>query len=234
MKAVTMSVQTEPIAVKFPLSGEWCAVNTPGFRIPSHGTDQLGQRYAYDFLQIDWNKEKGYKFYRKRFLKSLLFGVSLKDTYCWSKPVYAPFDGEVVESQDGCREREPVHFARDLAIVIKNAFFFKAERNEDLHPILGNYIILKGEGYFALIAHARNGSIKVSKGMIVTEGQMLAEVGHSGNSTAPHLHFQLMDSLNLIQAKGIPCCFKEYESYKEDKWVPVKDGIPGKRERISA
>ena len=229
-----MSVQTEPIAVKFPLSGEWCAVNTPGFRIPSHGTDQLGQRYAYDFLQIDWSKEKGYKFYRTPFLQSLLFGVSLKDTYCWSKPVYAPFDGEVVESKDGCREREPVHFVRDLTIVVKNAFFFKAESNEDLHPILGNYIILKGEGCFALIAHARNGSIKVSKGMGVTEGKMLAEVGHSGNSTAPHLHFQLMDSLDLIEAKGIPCCFKAYESYKKDKWVPVTDGIPGKRERISA
>ena len=32
--------------VDFPLRGErWVAVNAPGDRIPSHGTDQLGQRY---------------------------------------------------------------------------------------------------------------------------------------------------------------------------------------------
>jgi hypothetical protein len=73
----------EPIAVKLPLSGEWCAVNTPGEKVPSHGTDWLGQTYAYDFFQIDWNK-KGYKFYKTPLLTSLIFGVELKDTYCWS------------------------------------------------------------------------------------------------------------------------------------------------------
>ncbi|GEM_PF-5659200 len=56
-----MSAEIEPVAVRFPLSGEWCAVNTPGFKVPSHGTDQLGQRYAYDFFQIDWSREKGYR-----------------------------------------------------------------------------------------------------------------------------------------------------------------------------
>ena len=96
-----MAEQTEPIAVRFPLSGEWCPVNTPGYKVPSHGTDQLGQTYAYDFFQIDWNEEKGYKFHRKPPLQSLLFGVDLKDTYCWSKSIYAPFDAEVVDTQDG-------------------------------------------------------------------------------------------------------------------------------------
>ena len=78
-----MSDRIEPIPVRFPLTGEWCAVNTPGFRVPSQGTDQLGQRYAYDFLQIDWSRDKGYKFHRKPIIQDLLFGVSLKDTYCW-------------------------------------------------------------------------------------------------------------------------------------------------------
>jgi len=43
----------KPIIVEFPLRGEWLAPNTPGKKIPSHGTDQLGTRYAYDFLQVD-------------------------------------------------------------------------------------------------------------------------------------------------------------------------------------
>ena len=42
------------VVVDFPLRGErWVAVNTPGDRIPSHGTDMLGQRFAYDLLMVD-------------------------------------------------------------------------------------------------------------------------------------------------------------------------------------
>ncbi len=224
----------EPIAVKFPLSGEWCAANTPGYKVPSHGTDQLGQRYAYDFFQIDWEK-KGYKFYKTSVLKSLIFGVKLKDTYCWSKPISAPFNGEIVEAKDGLEERNPVHMIRDLAIVIKNGFFFRAKNNDELHPVLGNFIILKNiDGIYCLIAHARKDSIKVTKGQEVYEGQELAQVGHSGNSTAPHLHFQLMNTSNLLEAKGLPCCFKNYQSYKQGQWKPVTNGVPGKRERINA
>ena len=43
----------DPVVVDFPLRGEWAAANTPAHRIPSHGTDMLGQRYAFDFVRID-------------------------------------------------------------------------------------------------------------------------------------------------------------------------------------
>lgn len=43
----------EPIIVEFPLRGEWHSPNTPGTKIPSHGTNKLGSRYAYDFIQVD-------------------------------------------------------------------------------------------------------------------------------------------------------------------------------------
>ena len=229
-----MSDQLDPIAVKFPLSGEWCAVNTPGHKIPSHGTDQFGQRYAYDFLQIDWSTKKGFKYFPQPLIQGVLLGVKLEETFCWSQPIYSPFEGEVIEAKDGCKERNPVYELKELFIFIKNSFTFKAESNEDMQPILGNYIILKGKSAFALIAHARYGSIKVTSGEMVNEGQELAQVGHSGNSTAPHLHFQLMDSANLIKAKGIPCCFKEYECYQDGQWTKVYNSVPRRRERIHA
>lgn len=52
----TMFEMNDPIIVGFPLRGEWLSPNTPGSKIPSHGTNQLGTRYAYDFIQVDWNR----------------------------------------------------------------------------------------------------------------------------------------------------------------------------------
>ncbi len=137
-----MKEVVKPIAVKFPLSGEWCAINTPGEKIPSHGTDWLGQTYAYDFLQIDWSKN-GYKFYKTPVLTSLIFGTKLEDTYCWSQPIFAPFDGEIIEVKDSIEERNPVHMIRDLYVILRNGFFFRGETNRELHPILGNFTIIK-------------------------------------------------------------------------------------------
>ncbi len=121
-----------------------------------------------------------------------------------------------------------------MAIVIKNGLFLKADKNSDLKNVLGNYIILQNGGVFSLIAHARCNSILVSAGEKVNEGQKLAEVGHSGNSTAPHLHFQLMDSANLLEAKGLPCCFKGMKVRDRDNWKEIDKCIPKKRERVYA
>ncbi len=34
----------EPIIVEFPLRGQWLSPNTPGTKVPGHGTNQLGKR----------------------------------------------------------------------------------------------------------------------------------------------------------------------------------------------
>ncbi len=61
-----------PIIVQFPLRGEWLSPNTPGTKIPSHGTNQLGTRYAYDFIQVDWNRI-GNPAYRVGLMQYLFF-----------------------------------------------------------------------------------------------------------------------------------------------------------------
>jgi len=225
---------SDPVSVNFPLKGEWCAATTPGHCVPSHGTDMLGQRYAYDFFQIDWSQEKGFKWYRSPKWKARLLGVDLKDAYCWSQPIYAPFDAEVVEAYDGWEERNPAHIVRDLFLAIKNGLTLTPSSNMDLVPVLGNFLVLKADDVFCLIAHARCGSLVVKSGEKVAAGQKLAEVGHSGNSTSPHLHFQLMDSPELATANGIPCAFSHYESRANEAWTAVTDGVPGRRERIRA
>ena len=229
-----MDDEKKPIVVEFPLRGEWAAPHTPGHKVPSHGTDMLGQTYAYDLIQIDWSRPKGYKFFRKSILSYLIFGTRLRNCFCWREPIYAPFDAEVIEAEDGIQERDPVHFACDMAVVLKNAFFFgkKIERNRDLKPVLGNYLILKSDDAWCMMAHFHEGSILVKPGERVSVGQKLAEVGHAGNSTAPHLHFQLMDRQDLMTAKGLPCCFREYELFVDGNWKSVVNGIPDRRDRI--
>ena len=73
------------------------------------------------------------------------------------------------------------------------------------HRIVGNHVVLDlGDGTYAAYAHVRNGSLQVKAGDTVREGQTLARCGNSGNSTEPHVHFQLMDHPDLDVARGIP------------------------------
>lgn len=179
-------------------------------------------------MQIDWSRSTGYKFYNKTTLSYFLFGVRLKNCFSWKQSIYAPFNAEVLEAEDGIEERDPVYFVHDMAVVLKNAFFFnrKIASNRDLKPVLGNYLILKGDESYCMMAHIHQGSFVVKLGEYVSAGQKLAEVGHAGNSTAPHLHFQLMGQQNLMGAKGLPCCFRQYELFENGVWKVKKRVSP--------
>jgi murein DD-endopeptidase MepM/ murein hydrolase activator NlpD len=190
----------------------------------------LGQRYAYDFVRAN-PESKGMRFYKHSPLSYLVRGVRLADCYGWGEPIFSPVRGTVVEGADGWPERNPVHLARDLAIVLKHAFTFDIQRT-DLRSLIGNFLIIGTSDGYAFFAHAQTGSIQVSAGENVSPGQHLANVGHSGNSTAPHLHFQLMDAQDLRIAQGLECCFREYEVFQAGAWRPVQNGIPLDTERI--
>ena len=41
-----------------------------------------------------------------------------------------------------------------------------------------------------------------------------------------------MDSSNMLSAKGLPCAFEQYESFKEGEWRKVYNGIPTDKDRI--
>ena len=48
------------------------------------------------------------------------------------------------------------------------------------------------------------GSLKLKLDDHVNAGQLLARLGNSGNSDAPHLHFQLTDGNSPMASEGIP------------------------------
>ena len=220
-----------PVVVDFPLRGEWVAPNTPGKKVPSHGTDMLGQRYAYDFVRLGPGP-KGMRFYQPSPLHYLVLGVRLQDCFGWGQPIFSSTSGVVIQTEDGWPERNPVHVVRDLAILFKHARTFDINSASDLRPLSGNYIIVEAQDGYVVYAHAQTGSLKVSPGDRVTSGQLLANVGHSGNSTAPHLHFHIMDHQDPRKAQGIPCCFRDYEVFHAGDWRLVQKGIPRDTDRI--
>lgn len=97
----------------------------------------------------------------------------------------------------------------------------------------GNYIIIEcADNIYAGLVHLQTGSIQVSVGQRVKKGEVIGRVGHSGNSFAPHLHFQLMDSSDIATANGLPFAFEQYEIFKNGLWEKVNNGIPTNKDRI--
>ncbi|KAF1297205.1 peptidase M23 [Enterococcus sp. JM4C] len=221
----------EPLTIEFPLRGEWNALTSPADKVPSHGTDRMGLRYAFDFQQVDYLR-KNTPFYKVSESRRILFGVPLKDCYGWGEPIYAPLNGEIVAVVDGHKERRIVHWLVESLIGLKKSLSFD-ESKHDFSRLAGNYVVLKcaPRVYIALV-HMKKNSINVILGQQVKKGELLGEVGHSGNSTAPHLHLQVMDRPDFKEAQGFPVNFEEYEIYKNNSWHKVSQEIPSRKDRI--
>ena len=111
--------------------------------------------------------------------------------YGFGEPVLAPADGTVVSVADSHPD-EPVSALGQT-------------------PPDGNHVILNiGDGRYAVMVHLKQGSARVGEGERVRRGQPLAAVGDSGNSLAPHLHFQVQDRPVFPdqQARTVPIVFR--------------------------
>jgi murein DD-endopeptidase MepM/ murein hydrolase activator NlpD len=222
---------TAPAPVVFPLpAGEWYAPNTPGHRVPSHGTDQLGQRYAYDFVHAaDWELGNSFRGGMRYFFGG---GISLKRSRGMNAPILAPIGGTVIAAKDGWPERKRATPIDILAALTAGMRLSEPKLRADYRIVAGNYIIIAGQQGFAFLAHATTGSICVAEGQQVRAGEPVARVGDTGNSTAPHLHYHLMDGPDLWTAKGLPSCFTAYERLVDGEWRRVENGVPGRADRL--
>jgi len=84
------------------------------------------------------------------------------------------------------------------------------------------------------MAHLKQDSLRVATGDRVRRGQVLGEVGNSGNSTGPHLHIELLDecpdlpAIGTIRmdASGVPFGFRDVICEREGAVVPLSKVVP--------
>ena len=213
-----------------PLRGEWVAINSPGGGDAGHGTDFFGQRHAIDFVQMDPSGTWYYPGGGRALVCHLTSGLPASAFYCWGQPVYAAAPGRVIKSQDGWPDRARVQLALELvraALVPARGFTI-----HDFRPLAGNCVLVEGTDGVMVYGHLRNGTVQVREGQQVVESTLLGEVGNSGNTTMPHLHFHLMDGGDPFTARGVPFEFREFERWTGGEWAMVKRAIPRTADRV--
>jgi hypothetical protein len=160
-----------PVAdLSSPLRGENFQVVHGGFgllinphmRTLARATDRQRQYYGQSYaLDIVAHGPLGF----------IANGIEPRDPRRWAifgAAVHAPCSGIAVQAIDGLRDM-PVP-------------------EMDSEHMVGNHVLLRCGKVDVLLAHMASGSVAVTSGKLVQEGQFLGRVGNSGNSSAPHLH----------------------------------------------
>ena len=95
---------------------------------------------------------------------------------------------------------------------------------------LANLVRERKNGNYAFYAHLKPDSLKVKPGDQLKAGQVIAALGNSGNSDAPHLHFHVMDGPDPLASNGLPFVFKSFRLTSrlasQDSLQPLLDGKP--------
>lgn len=142
-------------------------------------------RYSYDFTIIDAQA--------KRFTDD---GKAHEANLSFGHLVLAPGDGVVVAAVDAFKD---------------DGRFTEDDLKKDLMSLWGNHVVIDhGNGEFSRMGHLKSGSVKVVKGQQVKAGDAVGEMGSSGSSLFPHLHYELATGADM-KAEGLPSTFRNLD-----------------------
>jgi murein DD-endopeptidase MepM/ murein hydrolase activator NlpD len=191
-----IAVSTDIAVLGSPLSGKhWVALNGcceaggvhRGTSAPVNGEIYVAQRFAIDWMLLDANGR--------------FFHGDSKDVKAYSDygaKVIAVADGTVVDTLSTQDDQVPPTLPDPKTITIEN--------------VDGNHIVLDlGHNRYAFYAHLQKGSLLVRNGDRVKRGQPLALLGNTGNTSAPHLHFHLMNGRSALGSSGLPYVIDHFE-----------------------
>jgi murein DD-endopeptidase MepM/ murein hydrolase activator NlpD len=112
-------------------------------------------------------------------------------------PIAGPFDWGGPDAGFGAKRRGHRHQGQDLAAAagtpVVAPFRGVVTAVQYQARAAGHYVVLHGDGddYDYVFMHLRSGSIVVREGERVRTGERLGEVGSTGGSSGPHLHFEV-------------------------------------------
>lgn len=193
LAAPTAVVRRPAVVLAPPLRGPgWivgngcCADFTAhrGTVLPVNGRNWVAERFAIDFVQLTPANR-------------IVDGPTdmLSSYPYFGATIYSAAAGRVVAVLDGIPETPAGSFPPSIGA---------AEAG-------GNHVVVDiGHGRYAFYAHLQPGSIMVRKGQRVKAGQPLGQLGNSGNSDAPHLHFHVMDAPLPLASNGVPYRFTNF------------------------
>jgi len=144
----------------------------------------------------------------------------LEDYGCYGAKVVAPATGVIAIAHDGEADQRP----GDLQIT---------------EQPLGNHVVIElPTGTYLLLAHMKQGSVTVSAGESVTEGQIIGQCGNSGHTSEPHIHIhhqrQSPADYPLNFAEGLPLYFRNHDGQampvggirvEGDEVIPLGDTV---------
>jgi hypothetical protein len=176
-------------ALASPLEGSsWVAVNgCCNSSVIHRGSFQTvngglfdAQRFAIDYMQLNKQGE-------------FVHGddSDVRNFVGYSANVLAVANGTVVSVLDELDDQAPGTLPDPATITIGT--------------VDGNHVVLDiGGGRYAFYAHLKKGSVRVKAGDRVTSGMVIGQLGNSGNTSAPHLHFHVVDSPSVLGSDGLP------------------------------
>lgn len=129
----------------------------------------------------------------------------LEDYGVYGVEVIAPGDGVIAQVVDGSFDCEPGYADRSVGV--------------------GNMVMIDHQnGEFSLLCHFKHNSIVVKAGDHVKQGDLLGQCGNTGNTSQPHIHFNLQDNLLGYKANPLPAQFNKIMVNKEIKvnYEPVR------------
>ncbi len=207
---IPVSRYQSPITYRAPVNGRWFVVASGD--VSQHHRWVVSSEYALDIARMnaDMRTYTG-------------DGTHFSDYITFRQPILAVADGVVVATHNDREENEATlrqpgeSFDAYMQRVVETQQ--ATIMQSGFEGAAGNYVLIRhANGEHSLYAHLHQGSVRVNVGDTVSAGAQIAEAGSSGNSTEPHLHFQLIYGPDLNAARGLPITFTGLRP----EWVPIE------------